>query len=69
MKRIVLIFLIFVPFVSCKKDDGCVDERKKGDYHCLTVYEPVCGCDGNTYGNYCVAEREGVTSWTEGTCD
>ena len=36
---------------------------------CITLYEPVCGCDGVTYGNTCEAMYYGgVTSWTEGEC-
>jgi len=30
---------------------------------------PVCGCDGITYGNDCVAEASGIKSWTEGSCN
>ena len=30
---------------------------------------PVCGCDNNTYSNYCVAQSEGVNTWSIGICN
>ena len=51
-------------------NSGCIDESKiSSDYNCDDYYEPVCGCDGITYGNECYAENAGVTEWIDGECD
>jgi hypothetical protein len=39
------------------------------DIDCTTIFDPVCGCNGITYSNACVAQyQHGVTSWTNGPC-
>ena len=35
---------------------------------CTREYRPVCGCDGQTYSNPCVAESEGISIALEGEC-
>ena len=82
LKTLFLVTLTSLTIISCKKDsDSCVSSPKvtagscidpsqiDSTSFCVSVYEPVCGCDGVSYSNSCIATIwGGVTSYVEGIC-
>ena len=49
---------------TCDRTGTC-EERPTA---CTTEFNPVCGCDGNDYGNPCAAASAGVRVEFEGPC-
>ncbi len=46
---------------------GCV-EVIDPDCFCTLQYDPVCGCNGVTYGNACQAICSGIVKFKKGEC-
>ena len=70
MKNIFALLLAFL-FISCDDEDSstpCQLSEKDEDMACIEIYQPVCGCNNQTYSNSCYAGRDGVSSWSECEC-
>ena len=71
--KVIYLIVFFLSFGCNSVDDNvdnCIDESKINlNAICITIYDPVCGCNDVTYSNSCVAERAGVTSFTNEECN
>jgi hypothetical protein len=65
--KILLAFFMLSFGISCSEED-CMDDSDE-DCVCIEIYQPVCGSDGLTYSNSCLAECAGVVEYTEGECE
>jgi hypothetical protein len=53
------------PLGTCGGEGNC---RPTG-HLCAQFYDPICGCDGFTYGNACSAASAGVSAAHAGACE
>ena len=53
------------PAGECDAEGSCLRRPEI----CTADYSPVCGCDGQTYSNKCVAASKGRSVDYEGDCE